>query len=118
MQSRTVHSRNHDRRLFLKAAGVSIALPALESLPRLSATAQSPEPSQRLEQPRRMVCIGNEFGMYPGAFWPESTGSNYEMSELLRPLEAHRRNFLRSRGGRGPGPRYRFRGSRGGGGDG
>ena len=40
-----------------------------------------------------MVCIGNEFGMYPGAFWPTDSGSDYQMSELLRPLEQHRSDF-------------------------
>lgn len=75
------------RRSFLKGAGVCIALPALESLPRLSAAGKKAAP------PRRMVCVGNEFGMYPGAFWPETTGADYEITPLLKPLEAHRRDF-------------------------
>ena len=33
-----------------------------------------------------MVCIGNEFGMYPGAFWPTRFGPNYELTPLLEPL--------------------------------
>jgi hypothetical protein len=37
-----------------------------------------------------MVCIGNEFGMYPGAFWPEKHGADYELTQLLQPLEPHR----------------------------
>ena len=78
---------NKQRRSFLKAAGVCIALPALESLaPRLAA-------GQSLKTPRRMVCIGNEFGMYPGAFWPESVGADYEMTQLLKPLESHQPDF-------------------------
>ncbi len=40
-----------------------------------------------------MVCIGNEFGMYPGAFWPKATGRDYEMTQLLKPLESHRDDF-------------------------
>jgi hypothetical protein len=75
------------RRSILKAAGISIALPAMESIPQLSAAL--PEPSS----PRRMVCVGNEFGMYPGAFWPEQKGSDYELPELLKPLENQRRDF-------------------------
>ena len=50
-----------DRRTFLKAAGVCMALPMFESLPRLGAA------GKKTEAPRRMVCIGNEFGLYPGA---------------------------------------------------
>lgn len=75
------------RRSFLKGAGVCIALPALESLPRLSAAEKNSAP------PKRMVCVGNEFGMYPGAFWPEQTGSDYEITQLLQPLETHRQDF-------------------------
>jgi Protein of unknown function (DUF1552) len=75
------------RRSFLKAAGVCIALPALESLPRVLAAAEAKKP------PQRMVCVGNEFGMYPGAFWPEKTGPDYESTTLLKPLELHRKNY-------------------------
>lgn len=75
------------RRAFLKAAGVSIALPALESLPRTVRAAESKA------APVRMVCVGNEFGMYPGAFWPQQTGRDYELTPLLKPLETHRQDF-------------------------
>jgi len=75
------------RRSFLKAAGVCIALPALESLPRVLKAAEANP------VPRRMVCIGNEFGMYPGAFWPRQFGSDYELTTLLKPLEPHRKQF-------------------------
>jgi hypothetical protein len=75
------------RRSFLKAAGISIALPALESLPGVFAGGKAPE------VPRRMVCIGNEFGMYPGAFWPKGQGVDYEMTTLLKPMEEQRKEF-------------------------
>ncbi len=75
------------RRRFLKAAGVSIALPLLESLPR------SVRAADKLSPPHRMVCVGNEFGMFPGQFWPKESGSSYGITPLLEPLEAHRRDF-------------------------
>lgn len=75
-----------DRRDFLRATGISIALPAFESL-------RSMAEDRAAEPPRRMVCIGNEFGMYPGAFWPAQDGPNYELTPLLQPLERHRQNF-------------------------
>lgn len=75
------------RRSFLKAAGVTIALPLLES--SQSARAAGP----RTKAPTRMVCIGNEFGMYPGAFWPKTFGPDYEATPLLKPLTPHRRDF-------------------------
>lgn len=78
---------SQDRRKFLKAAGVTMALPILESLPGVKAAGKASEP------PMRMVCIGNEFGMYPGAFWPEGFGADYELTPLLKPLESHRRDF-------------------------
>ena len=80
-------SINPARRSFLKAAGVCIFLPTLESLPRVCGAEKS------RETPRRLVCIGNEFGMYPGQFWPKTVGSEYEMTPLLKPLEAHRHDL-------------------------
>ncbi|MCA9061945.1 MAG: DUF1552 domain-containing protein [Planctomycetaceae bacterium] len=77
---------DHNRRTFLRGAGVCVALPALEA----SLLASRAESASEL---RRMVCIGNEFGMFPGAFWPDSTGSQYEVTPLLKPLESHRRDF-------------------------
>ncbi len=76
-----------NRRTFLQAAGVCIALPMFESLPRLSAGGKSQAP------PHRMVCIGNEFGMYPGAFWPKNFGTEYELTPLLKPLENQRQDL-------------------------
>ena len=70
-------SKQENRRSFLKAAGVTIALPAFESLPGVRAAKKDHE------SPKRMVCIGNEFGMYPGAFWPQSFGKDYELTPLL-----------------------------------
>lgn len=76
------HTSN--RRSFLRAAGVCLALPTLESMPH------AVRASVRKTLPRRMVCIGNEFGMHPGSFWPKETGANYEFTPLLKPLAPHR----------------------------
>jgi hypothetical protein len=40
-----------------------------------------------------MVCVGNEFGMYGGAFWPQTFGPQYELTKLLEPLAAFRKDF-------------------------
>lgn len=77
-----LHTR---RRGFLQATGVTIALPLLESLPVMAAPSPAPAP--------RMVCIGNEFGMYPQAFWPQRDGADYDLPKLLAPLEPHRRDL-------------------------
>jgi Protein of unknown function (DUF1552) len=74
---------NQRRRAFLKATGACIALPTLESL---RGDGASREPNA----PQRMVCVGNEFGMYSGAFWPETSGAGYEITPLLSPLQTMR----------------------------
>lgn len=74
-----------NRRAFLRSTGVCIALPTMEALSAASTPSTKP--------PTRMVCIGNEFGMYPGAFWPTTSGSDYELTPLLQPL-APLRNHL------------------------
>lgn len=71
-----------DRRAVLKAAGVSLGLPLLHSLPSKLAGAQPPDSEATHKAKRsahldahpkkRMVCIGNMLGFYPDAFWPES----------------------------------------------
>lgn len=75
------------RRSFLKAAGVSIALPMFASARRARGSESKSTP------PKRMVCVGNEFGMYPGAFWPQQDGTDYELTPLLEPLQDHRQNL-------------------------
>lgn len=80
-----------NRRVFLKSSFATLALPALESvsatLPAGRAKASS------LQPPKRMVCIGNSFGMYPKDFFPKEAGANYKMTPLLAPLEKHRKDF-------------------------
>ncbi|MEM0895596.1 MAG: DUF1552 domain-containing protein [Verrucomicrobiota bacterium] len=74
------------RRQFLKAGGISIALPMLESMPL--AAAQNPEGNAK-----RLVCIGGFLGFHQSSFFPEQAGRDYEMSPLLRPVEKHRDDF-------------------------
>lgn len=79
--------RKSTRRTFLRGSGVCIALPWLQSLTSAHASSQSGK------TPRRMVCIGNEFGMYPGSFWPQTFGTDYEITPLLKPLAPHRHDL-------------------------
>ena len=73
------------RRLFLKAAGVSIALPCLESLAG---------PARRAEKPAmRMVCIASALGMNPEAFFPKSFEPDYQLSPTLGSLAPLRKDF-------------------------
>jgi hypothetical protein len=54
------------RRNLLRAAGVTIALPWLETLSRAAA----PAPAERF------VCVANPFGMIQDAFFPAGEGLN------------------------------------------
>ncbi len=75
-----------DRRTFLRASGVALALPMLESMsPGLARAAAT--------EPRRMVNICNTLGLYREAWFPKTAGAGYETTEYLSLLEKHRRNF-------------------------
>ena len=58
------------RRNFLRGLGVSIALPAFESL-RVSADGGSDANG------KRFVCVSPNYGMNPAGFFPEKTGVEY-----------------------------------------
>jgi hypothetical protein len=72
-----------DRRSFLRGVGVSIALPAFDSLHAANENRSS-------AKARRFVCVSPNYGMNPGGFFPETTGADYETPTLLKPLEPHR----------------------------
>ena len=74
-----------DRRNLLHGAGVALALPFLESSSRSAAAL-----SNKNDRPRRLVCVGNHLGFYPGNFFPQTAGKNYVPTSTLKPLEAHR----------------------------
>ncbi len=87
-----------NRRFFLRSAGVTLALPLLESLSHRVLGAGLAVGSQAgaavgAARPRRMVCIGNALGFYPPAFFPKSAGRDYDLPHLLEPLVSHRRDF-------------------------
>lgn len=71
------------RRTFLKASGVALALPWLESM-RLTAaeTAES--------VPRRMIAIQTNMGILPQYFFPEGSGRDYTPSPYLERLAGFR----------------------------
>jgi hypothetical protein len=76
-----------NRRRFLRAAGVSLALPWLDAL----------SPSRALaggaSAPRRMVCICTPLGLHPPYFFPEKAGKDYTLSPYLEVLKDFRDDF-------------------------
>ena len=80
-----IESPNSNRRQFLKAAGMTIALPALESFAAPVAAGSA--------KAKRLVCIGTYLGFYQDAFFPGQAGRDYTLPTLLEPLAEHRGDF-------------------------
>jgi hypothetical protein len=78
-----------DRRTFLRASGVAIALPYLEAMIPVGAA----EVKKARSQPRRMVLIGQPLGMYAPNFFPTGTGRDYAPSRYLKSLQPFRDQF-------------------------
>lgn len=73
------------RRHFLRAAGVTLALPFLESMmPRLGAAVTTPA------APRRFVGLMTNQGILPQFFFPEKGGRDYETTPYLDIIKEHR----------------------------
>lgn len=97
METRRKHPQRNrksnqvQRRLFLKSALATLTLPAMESLVPAAITKEST--ARTAAEARRLVCVGNSFGMYQPEFFPKTRGADYKMPKLLKPLERHRRDF-------------------------
>ncbi|MEM1297274.1 MAG: DUF1552 domain-containing protein, partial [Verrucomicrobiota bacterium] len=72
-----------DRRHFLKGAGISIALPCLESLNAADAAGET----------KRMVFVSTGLGMNPKSFFPQDYGSDFTASPVLPSMMQHRGDF-------------------------
>ena len=80
---------SNSRRVFLKAAGVSIALPFLESLNAADAV----DSEKRDESAKRMVFVSTGLGMNPRTFFPEESGADFAPSPVLPAMMKHRGEF-------------------------
>jgi hypothetical protein len=80
------------RRQFIKHLGLSAAsLPFLVGLPSLG-LASPARPRQRL------VIMFSPNGTIPPSFWPEEIGKDFQLKEIMRPLEAFKDRMLIVRG--------------------
>jgi hypothetical protein len=76
------------RRTFLRAAGVTLALPWLEAMtPLFGAAAKTSRP------PRRFVGISNALGLHGPHLFPAHPGRNYEPSRYLKAIDDLRNDF-------------------------
>lgn len=71
------------RRTFLRAAGVGLSLPVLESFGAAPSNAS----------PKRMIAINQDLGFIPKRFFPETSGKDYALSPYLEKIAAHREQF-------------------------
>ena len=74
-------NRPISRRTLLQGAGVTLALPFLESMLRAG---------QTVTVPRRMVAIETNMGIMPQFFFPEKSGRDYALPPYLQKLAQHR----------------------------
>ena len=92
---------NLDRRSFvIRSVAGSLALPGLPSLMAESAAGNSAIRATRGAGigSRRFVAVGNLLGFQQKHFFPETTGSGFEETTLLKPLTANRDQITIYRG--------------------
>src|SRR5919106_6886994 len=101
-----VFKKHVSRRAVLKGVGASIALPLLDAMnPASTAWAQTPAGAT----PKRLAFVGFPHGAIMDRWSPAQTGTNYEMSPILQPLEPFRKHLtivsgLRNKPGETPEP--------------
>lgn len=79
-------SRSLHRRTFLRATGISLVLPFLESMtPALAARAALP--------PKRLIFVCTALGLHSPNLWPKTPGLDYESTPYLELLKEHRDDF-------------------------
>src|SRR5262245_10600209 len=89
-----------ERRTFLRAAGVSLAIPCLDSFAADAPTSKNETPNTKHQTPntndktpRRMLCICAPLGLHPAYFFPEKEGKDYEFTPYLDVLKDFRGDF-------------------------
>ena len=75
-----------DRRTFLRASGVALALPLLESMAPVLARAAA-------GAPKRLVTVCSTLGLYSPSWFPRTAGADYEATEYLTLLDQHRSRY-------------------------
>lgn len=76
-----------DRRHFLRAGAISLALPALEAMLPRRASAEA------IAAPKRLLLIARNLGLHAPFLFPETPGLKYESTRYLKHLDEHRGKF-------------------------
>jgi hypothetical protein len=101
-----VFKKHISRRTVLKGVGATVALPLLDAMnPAATAWAATPAGAP----PKRFAFVGFPHGAIMTEWSPAQTGAGYEMSPILKPLEAFRPHMtivsgLRNKQGETPEP--------------
>jgi hypothetical protein len=84
-------SKKHiGRRALLKGVGVTLGLPLVDAMIPAS-TAWADTPAGKL--PKRFAFIGFPHGAIMDRWWPKETGTDFTMSDILKPLEPFRKHM-------------------------
>ncbi|MDB5391499.1 MAG: hypothetical protein JWM11_7145 [Planctomycetaceae bacterium] len=83
--------KNLNRRTFLRASGVSLALPWLDACAGNLPKQQTQKTKHQI--PRRMVCLNAPLGFHPPLFFPQDSGANYKLSPYLELIKEFRDDF-------------------------
>ena len=78
------------RRTFLRGLGASVALPVLDSM--IPALAKSSDPAAQI--PMRVGYVYSANGIRRERWLPETTGPNFEMTDILKQWESYRDQVL------------------------
>ena len=89
--------RRLQRRTVLRSAGVSLALPWLDSM--------QPALAAEIKQPKRFLGVLNYFSFHTPFLFPKETGFDYAPSPYLQLLQPHRNDFTIISGLNHPGVR-------------
>jgi hypothetical protein len=81
-----IAKKHLSRRTFLRGAGVTVALPFLESM----VPAQTPLRQTAASPKSRFGAIYIPHGSIIGKWKPQAAGTDFEMTDILKPLEAYR----------------------------
>ena len=75
------------RRTFLRATGVALAIPLLESMSPLAFA------REQLNSPKRLVMICTSLGLHGPSLFPQTIGADYESTPYLDLLKDHRKDL-------------------------
>jgi hypothetical protein len=82
-----ITKRHLSRRTFLRGAGVTLALPFLDSMLPAGATASAAQSAAAATRPTRFGAIYFPHGAIMPKWTPTTDGANFDLSEILQPLK-------------------------------